>query len=151
MYRDSAQSHASGCHSPFLLFCFLFKNCWQTCKDSPGIGNKRTMSPLQPFWNLSPSPKRWSNVKDGRGGGYARTGSSWWSGRTDRGCSLTEEAFQSLVPGRNRATSPATGNCSLTITTNHGTFYSFISPRLSARSERPRSCAAFVIVTALLH
>ena len=51
----------------------------------------------------------------------------------------------------NWATSPATGNCSITITNSDGTLYSLISPRHSDCLERLPLCATFVTVTTLAH
>lgn len=67
VYRDSAQSHASGCHfsppPPFLLFCFLFKNCLKRiCEsNSPGIKKKPTPNNFQ-----NPTVVNWNPVPFGQ-------------------------------------------------------------------------------------
>lgn len=144
---------------PFLLFCFLLikKNCWKICKVTHQEYKKPHHLPLQRFEivilfpSVFPSAiKGWGSVQDGCGGNDNYTGSLWRSARTDADAVLVLMPPKGSIPvtgaWTNWATSPATGNCSIIITTTDGTFYRHLDGL-----ERLPLCATFVIVTALLH
>lgn len=143
----------------FYSFAFFLKTAENSVKWLTR-NRKHTPPPTSAIWHLKSAPHRfpikgWGNVKSGCGGGYMYTGSLWWSDRTDNEAVLVLTPPKGSIPvtgaWTNWATSPATENCSITITTNDGTFYSLISPRHLDHLERLPLCATFVIVTALLH
>lgn len=128
VYRDSAQSHASGCHAPlFYSLAFFLKTAEKSVKWLDRNLKENTPTPTFDFEILFPSVSH-EKVRlrqDGRvGGGYNSTG-SFVVKRWNRLLLFWRHPSGSIpVTGAwmNRATSPATRNRSTPITTTDRTF-----------------------------